>query len=380
MVPECSKNPSKILISLIVLIIILSFLYYFKSFYKKASFAPHSNQAAQAIPVSAITLQKKTITLKKSLPGRIVPFEVAQIRPQVNGIISDRFFTEGSFVKEGTQLYQIDPAPYQAAYDSAVANLMKSNANLNFAELRAKRAKELIKSKFISPQDYDDAMAQLAQATADISVAKAAVETTKINLAYTKVYAPLSGHIGRSELTKGALVTANQSNALALITQMDPIFVDLTLPIHDFIQWRSALKMPKNNKLLIFLEGQKTPYPYEGKIQFTDITVDETTNAVLLRTLFPNPNRTLLPGLFVMATLQFAPIEALLLPQRSIIRNPDGSASVWYIDKHNKAYLKKVQVEQAIGDDWLIKTGVLAGDIIITDGIQKLKPGSLVMH
>lgn len=355
-------------------------MYYFKSFYKNALFSKDPNPAAQAIPVNAITLKKKAVQLKKSLPGRIVPFEVAEIRPQVNGIISGRLFTEGSFVNEGKQLYQIDPAPYQAAYDSAVANLTKANANLNFAELRAKRAKELIKSKFISPQDYDDSMAQLAQTSADIGVARAAVETAKINLAYTKVYAPLSGHIGKSQLTKGALVTANQPNALALITQMDPIFVDLTLPIHDFIQWRSALMTPQNNKLSLFLEDKKTPYPYEGKIQFTDITVDETTNSVLLRTLFANPNRTLLPGLFVTATLQFTPIEALLIPQRALIHNPDGSASVWYIDKHNKAYLKKVQVDQAIGDAWLARSGVRAGDIIITDGIQKLKPGSLVIR
>lgn len=377
------KNPKIFSLLVITTVVVMIGAYYVKSYYYKPSSVPDPNAQKQAIPVTGLTLQKQAFDPQKSVPGRIVPIEVAELRPQVNGIISKRFFEEGSFVKEGDQLYQINPAPYEAAFNSAQANIMKAKANLNLAQLKGNRGDKLIKEKVISTQDYDDIVAQLAQAKADLGIAEASLEATKIDLNYTKVHAPISGHIGKSELTKGALVTANQAIPLALITQMDPIYVDLTLPIHDFIQLRPFLAHPKNIKLLLFLENKLTPYPYEGKIQFTDITVNETTNSILLRTLFPNPQKILLPGLFVNAKIQLAATESILIPQRAVIHNPDGSANVWIIKNQNNqtiAQPQTIKLEQAIGDDWLVKDGISAGDTVVLSGVQKLKPGSVVIQ
>jgi membrane fusion protein (multidrug efflux system) len=375
MVPEASKNKYTVLLAFLGLVLILSFLYYFKVHSKQGA---SDTEAIQGIPVVPLTLQKKPIEIQRTLPGRIVPHEVAELRPQITGIISQRYFTEGSFVKEGQQLYQIDPAPYEATYQSAVANLNKANANLHLANLNGTRATQLVKEKAISIQDYDNAMAQLEQNKADLGVAKAAVETAKINLNFTKMYAPLSGHIGKSDLTKGALVTANQAAALATITQMDPIFVDLTLPIHDFTKIYPFLIHPNHPKLLLFIENKPKAYPHEGKIQFTDITVSETTNSVLLRTLFPNPNSILLPGLFVNVDIKFATVESILIPTNAVIHNPDGSASVWLIDNKNKVHPKTIQVGQIVDHQWVVNSGVNVGDKIVLSGIQHLKPGVLV--
>lgn len=377
MVLPISKN-RPVLIGVLALATLLILFYLIRSVYFKPPATTNPGDI-QKVPVSAMILKTQGVELQKLLPGRIVPFEVAELRPQVTGIISQRFFKEGSFVNEGDQLYQINPAPYEAAYKSAKAGLEKAKANLQLAELKAKRGEELIKSKFISQQDYDDITAQLAQAKADVGIAKAAIDNVQIDLDYTKVYAPLSGHIGKSELTKGALVTANQATPLAIITQMDPIYVDLTLPIHDFIKLKPLLNQPKDAKLSLFLENKKTPYPYEGKIEFTDITVNETTNSVLLRTLFSNPNRNLLPGLFVNVAMEFPPTPAILVPQKAVIRNPDGSASVWVISDKNTVSPKNVQLEQAIGNQWLISTGLNDGERIVLNGFQKIKPGSTVI-
>jgi membrane fusion protein (multidrug efflux system) len=375
MVPQASKNKYAVPVGLLGLAIVLSFLYYFKVYSKHS---PNEHEGLQGIPVTTLTLQKKPIEIQQSLPGRIVPHEVAELRPQITGIISQRYFTEGSFVKQGQQLYQIDPAPYEAAYNSAVANLNKANANFQLADVNGRRATKLVNDNAISVQDYDNAMAQLAQAKADVGVAKAAVETAKINLNFTKMYAPISGHIGKSDLTKGALVTANQANALATITQMDPIFVDLTLPIHDFTKIYPYLIHPNHPKLLLFIENKPKPYPHEGKIQFTDITVSETTNSVLLRTLFPNPNQILLPGLFINVDIRFGTVESILIPTPAVIHNPDGSASVWLINNKNQVHPKTIQVGHIVDHQWVVHSGVNVGDKIVLSGVQHLKPGALI--
>lgn len=380
MLEKTSKNHKIFYILLIGTAAVLMSAYFIKSHYFTA---PPPDPNAQGVPVTVLTLQKQRFDPEKSVPGRIVPVEVAELRPQVSGIISERFFTEGSYVKEGDQLYQINPATYQAAYNSAQANLMKAKANLTLAQIKSNRANELIKEKVISQQDYDDVMALLSQATADVGIAQASVDSVKIDLEYTKVQAPISGHIGKSELTKGALVTANQSIPLALITQMDPIYVDLTLPIHDFIPLRPYLSNPKNIKLLLFLENKPAPYPYEGKIQFTDVTVNETTNSILLRTLFPNPQKNLLPGLFVNAKIQLAARESILIPQKAVTHNPDGSANVWLVKNKNHQNIAQPQIiklGQAVGDNWLVKSGISDGDTVVLTGVQKLKPGSVVLQ
>lgn len=365
-------------ITALLLIFILMFCYWLWSSHFKHPFTKNQTSGMRAVPVTVMTIQKQPIDLQKSLPGRIVPYEVAELRPQVTGILNNRFFEEGSFVNKGDQLYQIDPAPYQAAYNSAQANLMKAKANLQLFQVKASRAEKLIKTNTISVQDYDDVMAQFAQAKADVGVAQAALEAVKINLDYTQVHAPISGRIGKSELTKGALVTANQPTAIARITQLDPIYVDLALPMHDFKMLHLALSKPNTIILSLFLDNKHKTYKHKGKIQFTDITVNETTNSVLIRSLFPNPEQTLLPGLFVNADLQLKAIDAILIPQKAVIHNPNGSASVWLVNNKNIVDLKPITIDQTIGDQWLVKDGILEGDKIVLTGVQKLKPGTLV--
>ncbi len=370
-----TKTKYQLLIALLILTLL--FCYWLWSWHAKDATHNQAN-VMPAVPVSTMIVQKQLVDLQKLLPGRIVPFEVAELRPQVTGILNNRFFEEGALVKKGEPLYQIDPAPYQAAYNSAQANLMKTKANLQLAQVNAKRAATLIKSNTISQQEYDNLMAQYAQAQAEVGVGQAALESVKINLDYTKVHAPISGRIGKSQLTTGALVTANQADAIARITQLDPIYVDLAMPMHDFKMLHSALEKPNTIDLALFFENRDKAYKYKGKIQFTDITVSETTNSVLIRSLFPNPEQTLLPGLFVNAQLQLKAIEAILIPQKAVIHNPNGSASVWFINNKNIATLKPIGVNQTIGDQWLVSEGLTQGDKIILTGVQKLKPGALV--
>ncbi len=334
--------------------------------------------AGHAIPVSVMDVKNESVSLYTELPGRTVPYQIAEIRPQVTGLIKDRLFEEGSNVKEGQQLYQIDPAPYQAVYDSTKADLAKADANLQSVQAKNNRIKELLSRNAISKQDFDDSMASLAQAYADIAIAKAAIVKAKIDLDYTKVYAPISGRIGKSGVTKGALVTANQSQSLATITQLNPMYVDLTQASDELIQMRKSIESKKETFVELYLEKDSAPYAQKGVLQFTDVTVDQSTGSVQLRALFPNPEGLLLSGLFVRAKIETDAVESILIPQQAAIRGPDGQMRVWVVDKENTVNTRLVAIEKAIGDKWLVRDGLKAGETIVLEGFQKIAPGAVV--
>lgn len=346
--------------------------------------------AAPAAPpppeVTVQTLATQTVPLYTDLPGRTAAYRVAEVRPQVSGIVLKRLFTEGSEVQAGQQLYQIDPSTYQAAVQSAMADLAKARATAKSVEAKAARYADLVKINAVSKQDYDDAVASLDQAKADIMVAQAAVDTAKINLEYTKVYAPISGRIGKSAITEGALVTANQTTPMSTLTQLDPIYVDVSQSSSDLMRLRQAVSAGLLQKgqadqapVTLTLDGSPQAYKHNGQLQFADVTVDETTGAVQVRAVFPNPDKELYPGLFVRARVEQGVREnALLVPQRATVRLPDGSAAVWVVGADNKVATRPVQTAQAVGDAWLINSGLQAGERIVIEGLQKIRAGAEV--
>lgn len=334
--------------------------------------------------VSVVTIKAERVTLTTELTGRVAASLTAEVRPQVGGIIQNRLFTEGSDVKAGEVLYQIDPASYQAAYEGAKAVLAKAEANLVPVKLKADRYKELLASEAVSRQDLDDAVAALKLTEADIEAAKAALETARINLAYTKVTAPISGRIGRSSVTNGALVTASQSLPLATIQALDPVYVDVTQSSTDMLSLRKALESGSTQnhespgKVWLTLDDGSR-YPQPGKLKFTEAFVDESTGSVTLRTLFPNPNLTLLPGMFVRATLEEGFREqGVLIPQRAVTRNPAGMAMVMTVGTDEKVEPRMIQAERTVGSNWLVNDGLKPGDRVILEGLQKARPGTPV--
>ena len=334
--------------------------------------------------VGIITVAPQRVALTTELPGRTAPISIAEVRPQVNGIIQKRLFTEGTDVKAGQVLYQIDPASYQAAYDSAKASLARAEANLLPVKLKEERFRELVKVKGVSQQDHDDVFAALKQAEADVAFNKAQVETNRINLAYTKVTAPISGRIGRSTVTDGALVTANQVTSLATILQLDTVYVDVTQSSSEALRLKRNLEggLIKSGSgqaqvKLLFEDG--TPYPLPGILKFSEVTVDQSTGSITLRALFPNPKKTLLPGMFVRAILEEGINEqAILIPQRGVTRNPAGNAMVMVVGKEEKVEPHVIKVARTVGDSWLVSDGVKTGDRIILEGIQRARPGTVV--
>lgn len=332
----------------------------------------------QAPSLHAIKLSPQPITLYEELPGRSTAYGVAEIRPQVSGIITERLFKEGGAVKERQQLYQIDPSSYQAAYDSAKADVQKAAANVKSIKAKDRRYEELVKIDAVSKQAYEDIQASLAQANADVAIAKAALAQAKINLNYTKVYAPISGIIGKSTVTKGALVTAGQSDALATITSLDPMYVDMTQSIADLMRLRATVKEYENIPVTLLVGEGATPYPHTGKLQFHEVNVEQTTGSVQLRALFPNPNQMLLPGLFVRARLSLESPQALLVPQHAAIRQPDGNLSVWKLDESSAAQPTTITTSGAMEGSWVVSSGLSAGDIIVTEGLIGLRPGANV--
>jgi membrane fusion protein (multidrug efflux system) len=319
------------------------------------------------------------------LPGRTSPYLIAEVRPQVSGIIQKRIFTEGSDVKAGQVLYRIDPATYQAAYDSAKAALARAEASVATVRLKADRYKELVKIKAVSQQDYDDADAGLKQSEADVASAKAAVETARINLAYTKVTAPISGRIGRSTVTDGALVTGNQTTALATIQQLGSMYVDVTQSSAELLRLKQnlasgALKTNQTGqeRAMLMLEDG-SDYPLPGTLKFSEVTVDQSTGSVILRAIFPNPKQTLLPGMFVRAILEEGINEnAILVPQRGVTRNPKGEAMVMVVGAQEKVEPRVIKVTRTVGDNWLVSDGLKTGDRVILEGIQRARPGTPV--
>lgn len=334
--------------------------------------------------VGFVTVQPEKVTLTTELPGRTSAFRIAEIRPQVNGLIQKRQFKEGSDVKAGDVLYQIDPAPFQAALDNAKAALARAEANLPAIRSRAERYKELLTTRAVSRQDYDDAAAALTQVEADIQYWKATVETARINLGYTTVTAPISGRIGKSNVTDGAIVTAYQPIPLATIQQLDPIYVDVPQSTADLLLLKRRLKdgrlqqgTDQDKVKLIFEDG--TAYPQEGTLQFSDVTVDPSTGSVTLRTLFPNPEGILLPGMFVQTVLNEGVNEqAILIPQQGVARDPKGNPYALLVDAESKAAFRPLTLDRAVGDKWLVSAGLVPGDKVIVEGLTMLRPGTPV--
>lgn len=335
--------------------------------------------SAPAQSVAVIEVNPKIITYTQELPGRISPFRQSQVRPQVNGIITERLFVEGSDVEKGQQLYQIDEARYIAALNSAKADLSSAQAKVKTVKARAERYKDLVKIKAISTQEYDDALAQLDQARADIAVAKAAVDLAQVNLDYTKVYAPIAGRISRSFVTEGALVTSNQAQHLATITQLDPAYVDMQQSSAEAIHLRSRMKGAQSVPIDLILDNQSNQATqHEGILKFSEVTVGETTGSVALRALVSNPDALLLPGLFVKARLNLGRDEAVLVPQRATTRSPNGTLTVWVVDEKSQANQLTIEVAQAYEDQWVVSKGLKAGDTVIVQGYQKVGPGTQV--
>ncbi|HEV8695737.1 MAG TPA: efflux RND transporter periplasmic adaptor subunit [Lysobacter sp.] len=346
----------------------------------------HSQEeAGNAAPeVSVVTLKKQPVTLTRELPGRARAFLVAEVRPQVGGIVRRRMFTEGGFVKAGQSLYELDDASYRAQYESAQASLRKAQATLHAAQLAAKRSRELIRVSAISAQDNESAIAAEAQARADVGVAQAAVDSSRVDLARAHIVAPISGRIGKSNVTAGALVTANQAEALALIQQLDPMYVEVNQPSNNWLTLKQAIdagrvRSDDNGATVKILLENGTAYGHEGKLQFADVTVDPATGNVLLRAIVPNPNALLLPGMYVrtMVTEGISP-DAVLAPQQGITRDPKGNANALVVGKDGKVGQRAVQVSRTVGDQWLVEDGLAAGDRVIVEGVQKVEPGTVV--
>lgn len=335
--------------------------------------------------VGVETVKTQRVALTTELAGRTSAYLIAEVRPQVSGIIQKRLFTEGADVKAGEVLYQIDPATYQAAYNSAKAALARVEANLIPVRLKAGRYMELVKINAVSQQDYDDVSAALKQAEADVEVGKAALETARINLAYTRVIAPISGRIGRSSVTDGALVTASQSAALATIQELNSIYVDVTQSSSELLRLKQNLAsglLKKDGtaqaRVKLMLEDGSL-YPLPGRLKFSEVTVDQSTGSITLRAVFPNPKQTLLPGMFVRAILEEGVSEqAIIVPQRGVTRNPAGNAMVMVVGNEEKVEPRAIKVVRTIGENWLVSDGLKAGDRVILEGLQKARPGTPV--
>ena len=342
--------------------------------------------APAPVEVGVVEIRPEPLTLTTELPGRTRAHLVAEVRPQVGGIIEQRLFREGAEVGAGELLYRIDPASFQAAYDSAKAALAKAQADIRSVQLKAERYKDLVRIKAVSDQDYDDARAALAQAQAEVEAQKAALETARINLDYTQVRAPIAGRIGRSSVTPGALVTADQTTALATIQQLDPVYVDVQRSSTEWLELQQALKSGRlchpgaDGSITVRLKLEDgSDYPQTGRLLFSEVTVDAGTGAITLRAEFPNPDQRLLPGMYVRAVLEEGIAQqALLVPQRAVSRDARGKASALVVNADGKAERRDLVTERAVGDRWLVTTGIAAGERVIVDNLQKVKAGALV--
>ncbi len=335
--------------------------------------------------VATVTVTEQKVLLTTELPGHTAPFRIAEIRPQVNGLIQKRLFTEGSDVEAGQPLYQIDPAPFQAALDNALAALGRAEANLPAIQIRVKRYQEALADKAVSQQDFDDANAALKQAQAEVQYYKAMVDTARINLGYARVTSPIPGRIGTSSVTDGAIVTAFQPVPIATIQQLDPIYVDVMQSTSEQLRLRRRLEggllqqsgADFKNVQLVLADGTK--YPLEGTLQFRDVSVDPTTGSVVLRMVFPNPKGDLLPGMFVRAIVKEGVNErAILIPQQVVSRDPKGNPIALVVNAEKKVEQKMLTLERAIGNQWMVGSGLALGDRVIVEGAQKVRPGDTV--
>lgn len=345
-----------------------------------------SKEQAQTSPptpeVGTITVREQEVVLTTELPGRTSPYLIAEVRPQVSGIIQQRLFEEGSEVKKGAVLYQIDPAPFEAAYNSAGASLARAQASLPALRSRSDRYHDLLASKAVSQQDFDDVDSACRQAEAEVNYWKAAVQAAGINLGYTKVKAPISGRIGKSNITVGALVTANQPVAMATIQQLDPIYVDVPQSTAELLRMKRRIesgnlerKGTGQRKVRLNLEDG-SEYPLEGTLQFQDVTVDQMTGSVILRAVFPNPEGVLLPGMFVRGVaLEGINKKAMLIPQHAVSRDPKGNPLALLVGTDGNVVQKQLTIDRSVGNQWLVTSGLAPGDKVIVEGMQKVRPG-----
>jgi membrane fusion protein (multidrug efflux system) len=346
--------------------------------------APQQGQQQQAPQVDVITVKPETLELSTELPGRTAAFRVAEVRPQVSGVLLERTFEEGTFVEKGQQLYQIDPATYEAELASAEAEVQRAKAVLRSSELRYNRFKELIEENAVSQDEFDSAEATYFQNKAAVALAEAQLKNARINREYTKVNAPINGIIGRSNFTEGALVTASQQEPLVTINQLDPIYVDISQSSKQFMQLQADIQSGRieanesgNAPVRLKLNG--LDFDQQGELLFSEVSVEEDTGAILLRAVFPNPDKTLYPGMFVRAAVSEGTINtALLLPQKAVTRDPRGRPYVMVVNSENKVEQRMITTERAIGSDWLVSDGVQEGDKVITSGLQKVRPGATV--
>lgn len=335
--------------------------------------------------VATVTVRTQKVVLTTELPGRTSAYRIAEIRPQVNGLVRKRLFTEGAEVKAGQLLYQIDPATFQAAFENAMASLGKAEANLPAVRSRAERYGEALADNAVSRQDYDDAAGALKQAEAEVLYWRAAVEAARINLGYTRLTSPISGRIGKSNVTEGALVTAHQPVPLATVQQMDPIYVDVPQAAAELLRLRRRLEDRSltrhgtmQNKVKIILEDG-TPYPSEGTLQFRDVSVDPTTGSITLRIIVPNSGGLLLPGMYVRALVTEGVNEgAILVPQQAVVRDPKGNPLALVVDAAGKVEQRMLGLDRAIDDKWLVASGLSPGDRLIVEGMQNVRPGASV--
>ncbi len=335
-------------------------------------------------PVTVVTLKAQPVTVTRELPGRTTAYLVADVRPQATGIIKARLFEEGAAVKAGQPLYQLDDALYRAQFQNSEAALAKAEAALEVARLSARRASELVKTHAISAQDHDNAIAAERQAAAEAVATKAALETSRVNLAYTRITAPISGRIGKSAVTPGALVVANQSAPLATIQQLDPMYVEVSQASSEWLRLKEEIDAGRltaggaGTRVGVLLEDGRR-YPQDGRLEFADVTVDTGTGSFALRAIVPNPTDTLLPGMYVRAILsEGIRSDAVLVPQVAVAHDPKGGATALVVGAENKVEQRTVTVSRAIGDQWLVEAGLRAGDRVIVEGVQKVRPGAVV--
>lgn len=341
--------------------------------------AQGSAQSMPAPAVSVVKLIEQPVVHEMILPGRVSPSRQSQVRPQVDGVITERLFEEGAQVEKGQQLYQIDEARYLAQLNSAKADLKSAQANLKTLEAKARRYDDLVAQNAVSKQEYDDVIAQKEQAQAAISVAEAAVDVAKVNMGYTKVYAPISGRISRSFVTEGTLVITNQSQQLATITQLDPVYIDMQESGSAILTLRQAMsKLGAMDVELTVDEVTGERYGQTGSVKFSEVTVDETTGSVTLRAEMPNPDGVLLPGLFVKGHVITGRENALLVPQRATTRQPDGSLSVYVVNQNNEVEGRTLNIGKIYRDKYVVLDGVTEGERVIVTGYQKVKPGAKV--
>jgi len=350
----------------------------------ESGYGQQTGSPPPAPEVSVVTIAPTRVDLTTTLPGRVAPFQAAEIRPQVNGIITKRF-EEGTDVAAGQLLYQIDPASYKAAYASAQASLARSKTQLSSIQAKAERYAKLIKENVISRQDYDDATAALDQVLADIEYWKTAVDAARINLDYTRVIAPISGRIGRSSVTDGALAAAYQGAPLATIQQLDPVYVDVTQSSSELLRLRRSMEQGRLHqdkegvrRVALLLEDG-TAYAHEGTLQFAEVSVDPTTGSYTLRIVAPNPEHLLMPGMFVRAVILEGTVEqAILVPQQGVSRTPKGEPVALVVDETDTVQQRMLILDRAIGDKWLVTSGLALGERVVVEGQVKIRPGAKV--